>query len=184
MCWFDDWVTLSSVRCKRKMTFHVIKYSFNWALFLGTQWKSVYNLLVHHIVIPKGFWLIANVHTSFYENHSVYLKVIRYLRRQKDKTLYQFLGLTLIFEKWRVYFVNLLMGEDCEEDISFGSQKIISTAQWCDHHVWKQAFCRAKNRHTYGIPPYISYVAVHHIRSTQFRSKQLRIGRKPRPLSQ
>jgi len=86
-------------------------------------------VVVHHIVIPKGFWLIANVHASFHENHSVYLKVIRNLRRQKDKTLYQFLGLTLIFEKWRVYFVNLLMDEDCEEGISFWSQKIISTAQ-------------------------------------------------------
>jgi hypothetical protein len=56
--------------------------------------------------IPKGCWFVVNIQASFHENPSVYLKVVRELKRQRDKTVYQFLGLTLLFEKKRVYFMN------------------------------------------------------------------------------
>jgi hypothetical protein len=56
-------------------------------------------LVVYHIAFAKGCWLVANVHASFHENPSVYLKIIRKLRRQRNKTVYQFLGLTMLFGK-------------------------------------------------------------------------------------
>jgi len=56
-------------------------------------------MIVQHIVSSQGGCIIDDIHASFYRSLSVCFSVLRKLNWQRDKTVYKFLGLTLMFGK-------------------------------------------------------------------------------------